>query len=71
MPRRAKIERRVPVPDARYNSELVTRFINKVMQRGKKGLAERIVYDALDIVAERPGHRRSRSSSRRSTTRRR
>jgi small subunit ribosomal protein S7 len=43
------------VPDARYNSELVTRFINKIMQRGKKGLAERILYGALDIIAERTG----------------
>jgi small subunit ribosomal protein S7 len=43
------------VPDARYNSELVTRFINKIMQRGKKGLAERILYGALDIITERTG----------------
>lgn len=55
MPRRAKIERRVIPPDPRYGSELVSRFINKVMERGKKGTAERIVYDALDIVHERTG----------------
>jgi small subunit ribosomal protein S7 len=55
MPRRAKVVRRPMVPDARYNSELVTRFINKIMQRGKKGLAERILYGALDIIAERTG----------------
>ena len=55
MPRRAKIERRVPAPDAVYNSELVTRFINKIMQRGKKGLAERILYDALNSIQERTG----------------
>lgn len=55
MPRRAKIERRVPAPDAVYNSELVTRFINKVMQRGKKGLAERILYDAMNTIQERTG----------------
>src|SRR4029079_4760750 len=55
MPRRAKIVQRPVVPDARYNSELVTRFTNKIMQRGKKGLAERILYDALDTVAQRPG----------------
>ena len=53
MPRRAKIERRVPKPDPRYNSELVARVINKVMQRGKKGLAERIMYGALQIIQER------------------
>ena len=55
MPRRAKVERRVPPPDARYGSELVVRFINKVMQRGKKGVAERIVYDALEMVQTRTG----------------
>jgi small subunit ribosomal protein S7 len=56
MPRRAKIERRIPQPDARYNSELVTRFINKIMQRGKKGLAERIMYDAMQIIQDRSGN---------------
>lgn len=55
MPRRSKVERRIPTPDARYNSELVARFINKVMQRGKKGLAESIVYDALQSIQERTG----------------
>lgn len=55
MPRRTKIEPRVPMPDAKYNSELVARFINKLMERGKKGLAERIMYDAMALVAERAG----------------
>ncbi|MGC4085998.1 MAG: 30S ribosomal protein S7 [Vicinamibacterales bacterium] len=55
MPRRTKIEPRVPVPDSKYNSELVSRFINKLMERGKKGLAEHIMYDALSIVEERSG----------------
>jgi len=55
MPRRTKIEPRVPVPDSKYNSELVSRFINKLMERGKKGLAEHIMYDALAIVEERSG----------------
>ncbi|CCF83173.1 30S ribosomal subunit protein S7 [Nitrolancea hollandica Lb] len=40
-------------PDSRYGSELLARFINKVMERGKKGVAERIVYDALDIIQAR------------------
>ncbi|WP_129674967.1 30S ribosomal protein S7 [Candidatus Chloroploca sp. Khr17] len=53
MPRRGNIEKRIPPPDARYNSVLVQKFINKVMERGKKSVAERIVYDALDIAAER------------------
>ncbi|HEY8448368.1 MAG TPA: 30S ribosomal protein S7 [Thermomicrobiales bacterium] len=55
MPRRAKIEPRVIPPDPKYNSELVQRFINKVMQRGKKGLAERILYGAFDIIEQRTG----------------
>ncbi len=55
MPRRAKITRRVPPPDARYNNELVSRFINKIMQRGKKGLAERIMYGALENIQTRTG----------------
>ncbi|HEX7103864.1 MAG TPA: 30S ribosomal protein S7 [Nitrolancea sp.] len=55
MPRRAKVERRVVPPDPRYGSELVSRVINKVMTRGKKGVAERIVYGALAIIQERTG----------------
>jgi small subunit ribosomal protein S7 len=55
MPRRAKIVRRVPAPDPKYNSELVSRFINKIMQRGKKGVAERIMYDALEMIQARTG----------------
>ena len=53
MPRRGTVERRIPPPDARYNSILVQQFINKVMQRGKKSTAEKIVYQALDLAAER------------------
>ncbi|HET9016640.1 MAG TPA: 30S ribosomal protein S7 [Thermomicrobiaceae bacterium] len=55
MPRRAKVVSREILPDARYGSELLSRFINKVMQRGKKGVAERIVYDALDLIQTRTG----------------
>ena len=55
MPRRAKIVKRPILADPRYNSELVTKFIAKVMQRGKKGIAERIVYDALEIIQQRSG----------------
>jgi small subunit ribosomal protein S7 len=43
------------MPDAKYNSELVSRFINKIMERGKKGLAERIMYDAMALIGERSG----------------
>ena len=54
MPRRTKIEPRVPVPDSKYNSELISRFINKLMERGKKGLAERTC-TTRSIVEERSG----------------
>jgi small subunit ribosomal protein S7 len=53
MPRRGTIEKRIPLPDSRYNSVLMAQFINKLMQRGKKSVAEKIVYEALDIAADR------------------
>jgi small subunit ribosomal protein S7 len=53
MPRRGTITKRIPLPDARYNSVVVQQFINKVMQRGKKSTAEKIVYDALELAADR------------------
>jgi small subunit ribosomal protein S7 len=53
MPRRYRPPKRAVDPDARYNSVLVARFINAIMRGGKKSLAARIVYDALDIVKER------------------
>jgi small subunit ribosomal protein S7 len=55
MPRRNRPERRPVTPDPRYHSEVVAKFINNVMERGKKSLASRIVYDAMDIIAERTG----------------
>jgi small subunit ribosomal protein S7 len=53
MPRRGKIVRRPTPPDAKYGSVLVQTMIHKVMKDGKKSTAERIVYGALDIVADR------------------
>lgn len=53
MPRRNRPERREIPPDVKYNSVLVAKFINNVMQRGKKSLAERIMYQAMDIISER------------------
>ncbi len=53
MPRRYRPPRRKVEPDIRYNSELVARFINKVMKGGKKSLATRIVYNAMDLIEER------------------
>lgn len=53
MSRRARAERREIAPDPKYGSEVVARFVNRVMTRGKKSLARRLVYDAFDIIAER------------------
>ena len=53
MPRRNRPPRREIPPDIKYNSVLAQRFINKLMQRGKKSTAQRIFYDALDIIEER------------------
>ena len=53
MPRRFRPSRREVQPDEKYNSELLARFINRLMKRGKKSLATRIMYDALDIIEER------------------
>ena len=55
MPRRAKVVKRDLLPDPRYQSVLVTRIVNKIMQRGKKGTAERILYGALEIAHDRTG----------------
>ena len=55
MPRRAAAVRREVMPDAVYNNRLVTQLINKVLLDGKKATAERIVYGAFDIVAEKTG----------------
>ena len=55
MPRRGKIAKREVLPDPLYNSEIVTRLINNIMLDGKKGVAQKIVYGAFDIVAEKTG----------------
>ena len=55
MPRRGAAPRRELAADPVYDSTLVTQVINKVLQRGKRGKAERIVYDALDMVSEKTG----------------
>ena len=53
MPRRAEVQARPVDSDAVYNSQLVTKFVNSVMSRGKKSLAEGILYGALNRVAEK------------------
>jgi small subunit ribosomal protein S7 len=55
MPRRAEIQVRPIEPDPVYSSQLVTQVINKVMSRGKKSTAERVVYAALDRISEKTG----------------
>ena len=55
MPRKGPVPKRDVLPDPVYNSKLVTRFINKVMYDGKKGIAETIVYDAFDIIRSKMG----------------
>ncbi|MDE0076679.1 MAG: 30S ribosomal protein S7, partial [Caldilineaceae bacterium] len=53
MPRRNRPEKRQVTPDPRHNSVVLAKFINNLMERGKKSLAARIVYTALDTIAER------------------
>ncbi len=55
MPRKGPAPRRELMPDPVYRSVLVTQLINKVLLRGKRSLAERIVYDALDMVKDKSG----------------
>ncbi len=51
--RRKRAETRSVIPDPRYHSTTVAKFINSVMERGKKSLATRIVYSAFDVMEER------------------
>ena len=55
MPRRGQISKRDVLPDPMYNSKLVTKLINTVMEDGKKGVAQKIVYEAFDKVSEKTG----------------
>lgn len=55
MPRKGPVPKRDVLPDPVYNSKMVTRFINKIMLEGKKGVAESIVYDAFDIIRAKTG----------------
>ena len=55
MPRRGQISKRDVLPDPLYNSKLVTKLINNVMLDGKKGVAQKIVYDAFATVEEKSG----------------
>lgn len=55
MPRRRVVGQRKILPDPKFNSELLAKFINVIMQDGKKSVAEKIIYKALDVVAEKKG----------------
>ena len=55
MPRRGNVPKRDVLPDPVYNSKLVTKLINSIMLDGKKGVAQKIVYDAFDIIKEKTG----------------
>ena len=55
MPRRREVAKRIVLADPKYNDKLVTKFVNNLMIGGKKSVAEKIVYGAFDLVAERSG----------------
>ena len=55
MPRRREVPKRKILPESKYGDEVLAKFMNNLMLRGKKSVAERIVYDALDILREKSG----------------
>ena len=55
MPRRGNVPKREILPDPMYNSVLVTKLVNSIMLDGKKGVAQKVVYGAFDIISEKTG----------------
>ncbi len=53
MPRKGGVVKRAVIPDLKFNDVLVSRFINGLMERGKKNVAKRILYNALDLIGQR------------------
>jgi len=53
MPRKGEIVKRQILPDPKFKSELVARFINRIMERGKKNVAQSMLYDAFDIIQQK------------------
>ena len=53
MPRKGGVVKRATIPDLKYHDTLVSRFINGLMKRGKKSVAQRILYQALDLIGQR------------------
>jgi small subunit ribosomal protein S7 len=56
VPRRGNVPKREVLPDPLYNSVLVTKLINSIMLDGKKGVAQKVVYGAFDIIKEKTGN---------------
>ena len=61
MSRRSQAPHRIVLPDPKHGSQMLAKFINMVMRRGKKSVAERIVYGALSRIAERTGNDEQRA----------
>ena len=55
MPRKGHIPKRDVLPDPIYNDKVVTKLVNNIMQDGKKGVAQKICYDAFDLIKEKTG----------------
>jgi small subunit ribosomal protein S7 len=55
MPRKGYVRRREPAPDSKFESVLVTRFISSMMQAGRRSIAERAFYTAMDMIQEKTG----------------
>ncbi|MBW2576411.1 MAG: 30S ribosomal protein S7 [Deltaproteobacteria bacterium] len=53
MPRRREVPERIIIPDSKYNNKLVSKFIKSIMRDGKKSTAEKILYDAFDIIEKK------------------
>jgi len=68
MPRRREVPKREILPDPKFNHPAVAKFINVLMTRGKKSVAESIVYGEFDVIRQSPARTRSRCSRRRCRT---
>jgi len=55
MPRRKVVDKREVLPDFKYNSKIVSKFINTIMRKGKKTVAEKVCYGSFDIIKEKTG----------------
>jgi small subunit ribosomal protein S7 len=56
MPRRREVEKRDILPDPKYNSKIVSKFVNAIMQNGKKSTAEKILYGSFEILKNKTGN---------------